>query len=193
MDKLDNFKDKPFFTVNEASLVGISPRMLCYYVKIGKLERLARGVYVLSGYSPKSEDIKWEDLAVAASNIDGGVVCLVSALIYYKLTDEFMKELWIAVSNDNSKAKFPMCRIIRMRNMSLGVTTVKMSKYSIKIFDRERTIVDSFRLLDLETALKALKIYMTENDHKPNIRKLLYYSKQLRVQKIKKYIEALAV
>lgn len=193
MDKLETFKDKPFFTAKEAALIGISPRMLSYYVKIGKLERITRGVYASVGYSSKPENLMWDDLAVAASNINGGVVCLISALVYYKLTDEFMKELWIAVENVNSKAKFPMCRIVRMRNMSLGVTTVKMSDYSIKIFDRERTTVDSFRLLDLETALKALKLYMAQKDQRPNIRKLLEYSKKLRVQKITKYIEALTI
>ena len=47
-----------------------------------------------------------------------------------------------------------------MRNMSLGLTTVKMGKYKVKIFDRERTIVDAFRYLSDEIAIKALQAYL---------------------------------
>ena len=60
-----------------------------------------------------------------------------------------MKEFWIAVEHDNSKAKFPMCRIVRMRNMKLGVETIEMAGIKVKIFDVERTLVDSLILKQL--------------------------------------------
>ena len=44
-----------------------------------------------------------------------------------------------------------------MRNIDIGVNTIKMAGFKVKIFDKERTIIDSFRLLDFETAMKALK------------------------------------
>ena len=148
---------KPFFTIKEAEKQGVSRRMLSYYVANGEMERIARGIYCSSHYEPAEQNLQWEELAVAASNIRGGVICLVSALVYYDLTDEIMKEFWIAVDNNHSKAKFPLCRIIRMRNMNIGVNTIKMAGLKVKIFDKERTIINSFRLLDFETAMKALK------------------------------------
>jgi hypothetical protein len=77
-----------------------------------------------------------------------------------------------------------------MRNISFGQTTIKISNQKLKIFDQERTVVDSFRYLDKETALKALQAYLkTSKDRKPDIDKLLMYAKKLRVDLIP-YISA---
>ncbi|RLA62904.1 MAG: hypothetical protein DRQ88_13090 [Epsilonproteobacteria bacterium] len=186
--KLKKLAGKASFTTREAQEFGLSPRMLSYYVKTGQLLRIARGVYCSSKYETKMENLKWEDMAIAASNIKGGVICLISALNFYELTDEIMKEFWIAVDNNNSKAKFPMCHIVRMRNMDIGVMEIELANIKVKIFDVERTIIDSFRLLDFETAMKALKIYL---NGKPNIKKLSKYATLLRASKVREYIMAL--
>ncbi|MCY4643518.1 MAG: type IV toxin-antitoxin system AbiEi family antitoxin domain-containing protein [Bacteriovoracales bacterium] len=188
---IEKLEERPFFTTEEAEKNGISRRMLSYYVKNGRLERLARGVYCSTKYESKNENLKWEDLAIAASNISGGVICLISALVYYELTDEIMREFWIAVDNDNSKAKFPMCHIVRMRDMELGVNEIEMADIKVKIFDVERTIIDSFRLLDFETAMKALKLYLKGAKGKPDMRKLNKYITELRASKVQDYITAL--
>ena len=78
-----------------------------------------------------------------------------------------------------------------MRNMSLGLTTVKMGKYEVKIFDQERTIVDSFRILSDEIAIKALQAYLKPSgEQKADLPKLSRYAKALRIN-INKYIAAL--
>lgn len=190
---LEKLEQKPFFTTEEAEKQGVSTRMLTYYVQKGEIERIARGVYCSKKYEPKSADLQWEDLAVAAKNINGGVICLISALAYYELTDEIMREFWIAVDNDNSKASFPMCRFVRMRNLKLGVKTIKISGIEVRIFDAERTIIDSFRLLDPETAIKAMKLYLSGVTGKPNIKKLDKYITELRAPKVREYLTALIV
>jgi predicted transcriptional regulator of viral defense system len=190
---LGKLEQKPFFTTKEAEEQGVSARMLSYYVKQGLIERIAQGVYCSKNYETKDQDLKWEELAVAASNINGGVICLISALVYYELTDEMMREFWIAVENSNSKAHFPMCRIVRMRNMDLGVKTINLAGVKVQIFDVERTIVDSFKILDLETAMKALKLYLSGKKGKPNIKKLDQYITELRVTKVRDYLTAMTV
>lgn len=187
----EKLEQKPFFTTQEADKHGISSRMLAYYVQKGEIERLARGVYCSKKYEPAGHDLKWEDMAIAASNVKGGVICLISALSYYELTDEIMREFWIAVDNDNSKVNFPMCRFIRMRNMQLGVESIKVSGMKVKIFDIERTLIDSFRLLDFETSIKAMKIYLEGKKGKPNINKLNEYITKLRAAKVREYLTAL--
>lgn len=189
--KLDKLAIRPFFTAQDAKKLGISGRMLSHYVKTGKIVRIAHGIYQGSMYEPPSEGLPWEDLAIAVSGVKGGVVCLISALVYYELTDERMTEFWIAVPNSRSKAHFPMSRIVRMRNMDLGVTTVEMAGIKVKIFDIERTIVDSFRLLDNETALKALKIYLTSPKTKVDLDKMDRYITKLRASKVRDYLTAL--
>ncbi len=104
------------------------------------------------------------------------------------LADEIMREFWIAVHTKGKNT-----RIVRMRNTKLGLTTVQIGVKSIKVFDRERTILDTFRYLDKETALKALQTYLkTTNEAKPNFKKLLHYAKLLRVD-ITSYIEAYTI
>jgi hypothetical protein len=77
-----------------------------------------------------------------------------------------------------------------MRNISFGKTSVKIGSRKIKIFDRERTIVDAFRYLDKEIALKALQTYLKSGkEKKPDIDKLLRYAKRLRVD-LTPYISA---
>jgi predicted transcriptional regulator of viral defense system len=171
----------PFFTVEQARRVGIESASLAYYVNKGMLERISRGVY----RNPKIDsgiDIQWEDLVITAGSITRGVVCLISALKIYGLTDETMRQFWIAVPNRMTAPRKPNVKIVRMRNMKLGLTTLQFGEYKLKIFDRERTVVDSFRYLSRETAIKALRLYLRpSNSLKPNIQKLRSYAKELRV------------
>ncbi len=187
-----DLRAKSSFTTDEAKKHGLSPRMLSYYVSKGQIERLSRGVYRFSDYMIKDANLQWEELSVAAQRIPGAVICLISALNYYGLTVERMKEHWIAVPHSHPHVHFPMTRIIRMRNMSLGVQTKRIAEIEVRIFDPERTIVDSFRLLDFETAMKALKLYLQGKCGRPNIKKLNLYSKELRAG-VSKYLAPLLV
>jgi hypothetical protein len=72
-------------------------------------------------------------------------------------------------------------RVVRMRNIALGKTEIQMGEFTVRIFDRERCIVDAFRYLDKETAIKALKNYLQSRDHKPQLKQLAEYAKALRV------------
>ena len=102
-----------------------------------------------------------------------------------------MREYWIAVPNTDKSPKRPHTRIIRMRNMNLGLTTIKMGKYKVKIFDRERTVVDAFRYLSDEIAIKALQAYLKPSSQKKaDLPKLSRYAKALRIN-INSYIMAL--
>jgi zona occludens toxin (predicted ATPase) len=51
----------------------------------------------------------------------------------------------------------------------------------IPIFNRERTIIDSFRLLSRETAIKALKMALSQKGTvRLDLKKLQSYAKKLR-------------
>lgn len=187
---IDELLKEPIFRASDATAKGIPSRMLSYFCKKGMIERVGRGLYRVMG---AHSGISWnfEELFLIASSIPRGVVCLISALCYYDMTDEIMRKYWIAIPNKDKSPKRPHARIIRMRNMSLGVTTVKMGRYNIKIFDRERTVLDAFRYLSIETAIKALQVYLKRTPHhKPDFIKLAKYAKALRIN-INSYIMAL--
>lgn len=172
---------KPLFGIEEAHLQGIPSRMMAYFVKKGLVETIGRGQYrVVEAES--GIDMELEELVLTALSIPHGVICLISALFYYNLTDQIMREYWIAVPNQDKKPKRAHTRIVRMRNMELGLTRVKIADYEVKIFDRERTVIDAFRYLSDEIAIKALQVYLkpTSNE-KPNLIKLTEYAKALRV------------
>lgn len=187
---LDVLLKKPIFTAIDAREQGIPPRMLAYFCHKEMIERVSRGLYrVLDASSGISLDL--EELVLTASSIPHGVICLISALCYYDLTDQIMREYWIAIPNKNKSPKRPHIRVIRMRNMTLGQRTIKIGKYQVKIFDRERTIVDAFRYLNQEIAIKALQAYLKSSiDQKPDMIKLSKYAKALRVN-ITPYIMSL--
>lgn len=181
---------KPLFSAREARELGIPSRMLTYFYQKGMIERVSRGLYRVIEAS-SGVDLDFEELVLTASSIPDGIICLISALCYYNLTDQIMREYWIAVPNACRSPKRPHTRIVRMRNMTLGQTVVKIGKYKVKVFDRERTVVDAFRHLSHEVAIKALQAYLKSSiDQKPDLQKLAKYAKTLRIN-ITPYIMAL--
>ena len=180
---------KTVFSSAEGRKAGIPSRMLVYFCQKGQIEKISRGMYKIKDIDFHSA-FEWEDLAVTVLSISNGVICLISALCYYGLTDEIMREFWIAIPHATTSSSRENVHIVRMRNISFGQITVKIGSLKIKIFDRERTIVDAFRYLDKETALKALQNYLkSDKDRKPDIDKLLRYAKKLRIN-LTPYISA---
>jgi predicted transcriptional regulator of viral defense system len=168
---------RPVFHAAEAREAGIHPSRLSYYVKTNRIERIGHGVYC-GVESSVDADFQWEDLIVIAKSIPQGVVCLVSALALYELTDEIPREHWIAVPHSTTAPKRDHTRIVRMRDMETGKTMYKIGRESIVIFDRERTIIDAFRYLSKEIAIKALKAAVSgRTPKKLDIKKLQQYAK----------------
>jgi predicted transcriptional regulator of viral defense system len=187
---IERLAKRVVFTAKEAREAGIPPRMLAHFCKKGLIERISRGVYK-GGVAEVDIDFRWEDLALVTMSIPNGVICLISALCYYGLTDQIMREFWIAVPHASKSPKRPKTRIIRMRNIELGQTEIMVGANHLKIFDRERTVVDAFRHLSHEIALKALQEYLKQREpFRPNLDKLLKYAKSLRVN-IYPYVMAL--
>ncbi len=171
---------KPFFTTADAKKYGVPVQTLAYLMVKGKLERIQRGIYRVLQYEPVV-DFQWENLALIAASIPKGVICLVSALCYYELSDQIMREVWIAIPHESKAPKRLRTRIVRMRNLSLGRVRINLGEFKVQIFNRERSVVDAFRFLGIEIALKALQSYLRSKDHKPQIGKLAEYAKRLRV------------
>jgi len=180
LKKLAPFVSAPLFTSAEAEKQGIPRHALAYLVKKGTLERIYPGAYRFSQYEPKVE-FQWENLALVAASIPDGVICLISALCYYDLTDQIMREVWIAVPHESYPPKRPNTRIIRMRNVKLGKIEIALGEYNVHIFDRERCVVDAFRYLSKEIAIKAIQRYFQNTQYKPDPKKLGSYAKALRV------------
>src|SRR5262245_41913942 len=172
---------RPFFTAEEAKKLGISSAQLAYYIKKGQLKRLSRGIYQSADYQEAPENFQWEDLIEAVNSVPGGVICLISALAIYDITEEIPRQHWIAVRHTTSITRGSRMKIVRFRNMDLGKTQIELAGTQIPVFDRERSIIDSFRLLSRETAIKALKMALAKKGSEQlDLKKLQAYSKKLR-------------
>lgn len=171
---------KPYFTSKEARDIGVDPAVLGYYVKTGRLKRIQRGVYQRADYRNPAA-FRWEDLVEAVYSVKGGVVCLISALAIYELTEEIPRKHWIAIRHDTSVKVRREIKILRYRDAALGKTEITVEGVNIPIFDRERTLIDAFRLLSRETAIKALKTAIAQGGkNRIDLVKLQEYAKQLR-------------
>lgn len=171
---------KGFFTSKEARALGVSSSVLSHYVKTGKLKRMSRGLYQGTDYENPSFT-PWDDLSEAVHSISGGVVCLISALAIYDLTEELPRQHWIGIRHGTSARSTRQIKIVRFRNLELGKTEIEIDGIFIPIFDRERTIVDAFRLLSRETAIKALKMATAKGGkNRLDLIKLEVYAKKLR-------------
>jgi|SRR3989338_381662 len=170
-------KKHEVITTKEAGRLGIGRNTLSLFVKSGKLKRLERGVYATS------VDILFDPLGSfvpAVIKVPEGVVCLISALKLYELTDEMAEEKWIAIPHAKKVKPFSNVRFIRLRglNYKLGMTVKKYKNYEIRIYNREKTIIDCFKYLPRELALKALREYLKQKDQ--NIDKLISYGRKLK-------------
>lgn len=189
LNKIRQLLRKASFTAAEANARGVSSSLLSYYVKKGDLERIAYGVYRGKETAREEVPFEWEDLICTASSISNGKVCLVSALALYDLTDEIPRQFWIAIPHRQFAPKRPRAKIIRMRDVTTGSARLKLGSTTIQTFDRERTIIDSFRFLALETAIRSLKRYLSGAHGKPDLVKLRRYSRKLKTP-IDNYVQA---
>lgn len=190
--KIKRLLRNPSFTASEARALGVSASLLSYYVNQGQLERLSHGVYRGTEAERKAVPFEWEDLVATVTSISNGRVCLISALAIYELTDEIPRCHWIAIPHDQFAPRRPRVKVVRMRDIVTGSTRIKLGAAVINIFDKERTIIDAFRFLAPETAIKALKVYLSGKYGKADLVKLRKYSQTLKMP-IGKYIEALTI
>lgn len=181
LQSLTPLLNQPSFTSKEAKLLGVSAAVLAHYVKAGKLKRIRRGVYQAVSYQ-NPEAFRWEDLIESVHSINGGIICLISALAVYDLTEEIPRQHWIGIRHGTSARSNRLIKIVRFRDLDLGKTEIELEGILVPIFDRERTLIDAFRLLSRETAIKSLKIALSQGGkNRIDLRKLEAYAKQLHV------------
>ena len=174
--------EQPLITTKAAKEAQVSNALLDYYCKQGKLTKVGRGLYINNEHSPQI-DFEWEDLVYNVLSISNGVVTGISALALYELTEEIARFHWIAVPNATSKGDRANVKLIRVRNIELGCTTIKIGDVDVPIFDVERTLVEAFKLTSIETSIKALKMaFAPGSKHKPDTKKMMAYARKLRVK-----------
>jgi len=180
-------------TAREIAEAGIHRQVLSRLVAAGQIERVVRGLYKL----PAQPITEHHGLAMAASSVPQGVVCLLSALQFHGIGTQLPFEIWIAIDRRSRRPalKYPPLRILRFSGFALteGVERQRIEGQSVQVYGVAKTLADCFKYrnkIGLDVALEALReawrarrFTMDELDH---------YARICRVQRVMRpYLEAL--
>ena len=180
-------------TAREIAEAGIHRQVLSRLVAAGQIERVVRGLYKL----PAQPITEHHGLAMAASLVPQGVVCLLSALQFHGIGTQLPFEIWIAIDRRSRRPalKYPPLRILRFSGAALteGVERQRIEWQSVQVYSVAKTLADCFKYrnkIGLDVALEALReawrarrFTMDELDH---------YARICRVQRVMRpYLEAL--
>jgi predicted transcriptional regulator of viral defense system len=176
------------FTYKEACRHGLTQYAVQKLLESGKIERLERGLY-----RSIEEDLSNEELYRRAVKRVGkpAVVCLLSALSHYELTDIIPKQIWLMVPKEK-RVKSASVRLYRAREPNWKVGIVSKDGYSITSL--ERTIVDALTLKALVPPGLGVDAFKTAiSSRKTSAHKVLDIAAELGVKhRILPYAEALS-
>jgi predicted transcriptional regulator of viral defense system len=176
----------------EAMAAGIHPRTLYAMRDAGQIEALARGVYRLAGMPPLANP----DLATVAKRIPHGVICLISALAYHKLTTQVPHEVHLALPRTARRPQlaYPPLRVYHFSDESVraGIDVHTVDGVAVRIYNAEKTLADCFKYrgkIGMEVVLEAIRAYRRKQ---PRLQRILEYAKICRVERLMRpYLEAL--
>ena len=151
--------EKGLVRMREFRDAGVGAETVARLVRDGAIERIARGLYQLSGAMPDPR----HNFSEASALVPKGVICLASALQFHEMTLQMPSAVWMAIDRTGWKPKidYPPIRFVRfgVKAMSEGVTCHQIDGIAVSIFEPAKTIVDCFRYrnkIGLDIALESL-------------------------------------
>ncbi|MBF2758900.1 MAG: transcriptional regulator [Ectothiorhodospiraceae bacterium AqS1] len=176
----------------ELRKAGVSAATMRRMERDGEVFRLSRGIYRLSDAAERDSK---HDYAQAAKRVPKGVVCLVSALAFHRLTIA-PRFVWMAIANDDWVPRDTAgLRIVRFTENRLqdDIETHVIDGVAVRVFEVSRTVVDCFRYrnkIGLAIAIEGLR--WTFRRRKASPAKIIEQAEKYKVRKvIEPYIEAL--
>lgn len=181
----DTFKDYDYvMTTAQLSSVKLYYRDIQRMLNEGLIEKIKRGYYHwIESYGK-------DEIVIINRLFPDGVLCMDTALFYYKYSDRTPAEWHITIDKNTSRQRtqveHPFIKAYRVESklLTLGETNGEIDSQKVRIYDRDRTICDVLRnmnKMDKEIFNKAIQGYV--KDPKKNIPNLVQYAKALRVQK----------
>jgi len=172
---------------------GIHPGTLYAMRDSWTLEAISRGVYRLTNSPPLSNP----DIVTVATRVPGGVICLISALVFYELTTQIPHEVHVALPRGAEEPRLghPPIRTYRFTGEAFteGVEAHEIDGVSVRIYSPEKTLADCFKFrnqVGLDTVMEAVRFYRERRSVK--VDDLMRYAGICRVKKIiRPYLEAI--
>jgi predicted transcriptional regulator of viral defense system len=173
----------PIFRSKEAVATGVSWRDLYALRDEGDVLELSRGLFQLA----EASGIANIDFVAVCARAPHGMVVLDSALSYWDLSDTIPSRVHLAVPEGSHRPAIDhpptTVHVFRAATFDLGRIEVREEGGErFWITDRERTVVDAFRLrhrLGEDEAHRALRRYLAQP--RPRLGRLAELARQLRV------------
>lgn len=185
--------EKQYYTSEELRELGLSYYLVRQYQKLGKLRRISRKCYASTSYQGGTSDF-----VMASAYVPEGVICLMSAAVYYGLIVYRPDRVDMAVSRSARISTMPEKDLIRLhyfeqKRLTAGVEIFEENHQKMHIYNMDKTVADmiSFRnRIGIEETREILVNYLNRKDR--NINQLYRYADQLRCLEIlEKYMEML--
>ncbi|HET53989.1 MAG TPA: Abortive infection protein AbiEi [Ignavibacteria bacterium] len=162
-------KKKGFARMKELREAGIQTREIAEAIETKIIEKIKPGLYKLKDY-PFDEN---ESLVSVCKAKSSAVICLLSAAAFYELTTYNPKEIFVAVPHNTDKFRlaYPPLNVYYFidKYYQHGIIVQDTKSGEIKIYNKEKTIIDLFRYKDKlgeDVFLESLKNYLRSKERK---------------------------
>ncbi|MGV3526242.1 MAG: type IV toxin-antitoxin system AbiEi family antitoxin domain-containing protein [Candidatus Sericytochromatia bacterium] len=153
-------EQQPMLRPRDLKRAGLPPEYLSYLHRQQRLEKIGRGLYALPDRPVDEHSSQLE----VAKRVPDGVLCLLSALEFHKLTTQNPFDVWLALPAGRRSPKLEHLSV-RFFHFSSSAYCSGMEIHTIqgidlKVYSMAKTIVDCFKFrnqIGLDVALEALK------------------------------------
>ena len=156
---IDMARERGVIRAVDVEEIGASRTLLPYLADKGELRRISRGAYALADYMPQHESF-----LAAATAVQHGVICLLSALQFHEITTQMPMETWIAIKRGT---RMPTCKGLNLQVVKLtglafseGIEEHDADGIPIRVYSPAKTVVDCFKFrnrIGLDVAREALR------------------------------------
>jgi predicted transcriptional regulator of viral defense system len=191
MENLENITKglpkKQIFTLKDASRAGVSRYYLNKLIAAEMIIELQKGVFQNNDYRPVEEDLQETAFKAASARLkERGVICLLSALSYYDITELMPSNIWFWVPYPYGVSSL---KTIRVKDPDFSVGVEKHDGFSITTI--ERTLIECFlnpKYVPASESFACLKSAL--KDKKTTMKKLLATAEHMGVnEEIYPFIE----
>ena len=187
------FNDQMIFSVQELKDKGFSYYKINQMVDQGILIKLNKKYYENANFDGEGSDFYY-----AYAFVPDGVVCLLSAAVYYNLSTYRSDAIDVAIPRKAKVSTLPDWPEVNLyyytdERFELGITVIEEGTNRFRIYDIEKTVVDIVfyrEKVGIEETKEILISYLRRKDR--NINRLVRYAEMMKCgDTMKKYLEVL--
>ena len=186
-------KDRLIISVDKLKEKGLTLYKINRLVEQGMLKKLNKKFYQNTAYEGEESDLYY-----AYAYVPAGVVCLMSAAVYYNLSTYRPDAVDVAIARKAKVSTLPDWPEINLHyytdeRFGFGVEQMIEGKNCFRIYDIEKTVVDIVYYRDkvgIEETKEVLTNYLRRKDR--NLNRLIRYAELMKCGDVmKQYLEVL--